>query len=408
MRIATVLAVVTFEVFLVGAGAATPDEARWETIQTHLKADRFEEALAAFREIEKTSTTNADLPAILLKIAVGFCRVNKDREAIPLFQEIIDQWPASSSALKADLEIGKAYYKLGDEEKMVQYYENAASSKPSPADPYGIACSEACRHLGDYYMKKHRWADSVKWWLRWEPNSWCGTCNLSMKADREDKILFCSVQMELESGRPERAIQRLEQVALSPGGGLNENLMVLLVDLCQKNGKLAELEYNLQAARQKPSGLTSYLEMLHQAEKGDYEPLWKQISHLNQHPFIHGVPLVARVLATQGERVKPFLMQKLKDAEADRKEGGDPLWILVLLGAIKAPETQDLVKPRIESEKNVHCLKDYFYALALLGTEKAYAVIRDHADHAADNRQAAAREVLERYPKPGSASLQLP
>lgn len=405
-----------FEAFLKKQpGGPEADELRWGIIESFLRSSRCEEALEVYRQMEKDAPSGTNLPGLLFRTGDWFCYIDRPRDGIHLLQEVIRRWPESGFVPMANLELGKAHEAMGQEAEMVACLEKAASAKPWPQEPrvsglnpYDVTV-EAGERLGEFYVKKGRWADGLRVWLNWKPHSWCGTCEESMLRQRALGILRCQTHLDIDAGHPLAAIKRLEEVALKPGsGGLDEDLLVLLVDLCQKNGNLAEVEAKLQP-KARPAGTSpSYFDMIHMAEKADFEPLWRQVGQHNQHPFIHGVPLAGRVLATQGDRVRPFLMQKLKDAQARLPEAGDTVWVIVLLGGIQAPETKDLAMKGIESEGNVHCLKDYFYALALMGTDEAYAVIRRHAEQSTDNLQTAAQEVLKRYAKPGSASLRLP
>jgi hypothetical protein len=58
-----------------------------------------------------------------------------------------------------------------------------------------------------------------------------------------------------------------------------------------------------------------------------------------------------------------------------------------------------LIEQRMNSEANVWCLTDYCYALALLGTEEAYAIIRRLAAGPEGNHRTAAETMLKRYPQ---------
>jgi tetratricopeptide (TPR) repeat protein len=390
---------------------AVADEAgvdRWADVNAQLKDAHLPEALAAYRVVEKAGAPEAELASNLYWIAERFRMVKKDADAMSLYKEVAERWPATASGPRAVLAIGEIIGQQGDEAKMIELYEKAAGTPLAANDLYGYGQSGACSRLALLYEKKGKWAEALKWWTQWNPRSWCGTCNSSENALRLNHMLLCNVEMDLERKRPLEAIKRLEAAALAKGGGISEGLMVRMVDLCRENGELEDLNAKVKAAGDAPevSALARYLEMLRLAEKGDYEPLWREVAGLEEHPESSGMPLVARVLAGQGEKVTPFLVQKLKDSVQVRERAWEPLWVLAILGYSKAPETLDLAKERIKAEGNVWGLRDIFYALALLGTEEAYVVIRDNAENATGNHKTAAEQILKIYPKPGSLNTE--
>ena len=109
-----------------------------------------------------------------------------------------------------------------------------------------------------------------------------------------------------------------------------------------------------------------------------------------------GMENSARILIT-----RPFAVRKMRGKERD------PLWASVLLARMKAPDTLRLVRANVWAEADRQRLRDYFYALALLGSDEAYAFLKHYADRGKGNRQIMAAQMLERYPKPGDAAREL-
>ena len=66
---------------------------------------------------------------------------------------------------------------------------------------------------------------------------------------------------------------------------------------------------------------------------------------------------------------------------------------------MRAPEILPVLKEKVRTVGNFHQLCDYFYALALLGTDEAYAMIEHYAREGNNNQKVAAQKTLERYPR---------
>lgn len=136
-----------------------------------------------------------------------------------------------------------------------------------------------------------------------------------------------------------------------------------------------------------------YLQMLELAAAEDAEGLW---GYLRRHPFAE----YERVLRfKQAADLLVGIPQAAMPLARSKRRAGD-YWAVFLLARMQAPGIMDTIKRGVATEENVDVLADYFYALAVLGTQEAYAIITDHAENSEGARQTAAQRVLEEYPLP--------
>jgi len=384
------------------------DEARQGIVRTYLATGQTDEALQAARDLEKEAHPGADLSPALFDISRGYFQAENYEKSLALLKEIAGRYPKSATASMAYVGMGEVYEKLGQEKKAVEAYTTAATLKAVETRTSIMDASNtqnrAHEWLGAYYVRKQNWAEALKWWQSWKPSSWCGTCSASMESRRTYHIALCLKNL----GYIDEALKTLEPVVFGEDwGGCDPKVASLFVDLYRSRGQLGALESRLQKAVQhsKYAGgakiAMEYVAMIRMAERGDPEGLWK---HLTGRPFVGSsakppwdASRAADLLVSIPDQAKPLALKKMAG------EGTDPLWAAVLLARMKAPETLACVKEKIEAETNCWILQDYFYALALLGTEEAYATLRHYAEHGVDNRKVMAQKMLERYPAPGDA-----
>jgi len=324
-------------------------------------------------------------------------------EALALLKQIAADHPNSPTASLAHLTMAEAYQKTGDEEKMVACWKKAATFRPSDTDPRirtaDRSASIAQERLAGYYMKRNDWPEAVKWWEAWQPVGWCGTGLAASHAHRTCKIAVCKMKM----GREDEGMEMLEQAILTRqyecSGSMD--IPLLLVDTHHRRGTLNEVETKLKplADPRKNAGAAvaiEYMRMLRMAESKDVAGLWKSLD-FGSHPYPgddwKSVKLTA-FLVSLGDAARPFLMDRVRE-----KIRSGRLWAFVILARMKAVEITPLLRERIKAEPNVHILKDYFYALALLGTDEARAVIEHHAREGTGNHQMAAQQILNAFPK---------
>lgn len=383
------------------------DEARHGLVQTHLAERQIEEALQVLRELEKQSPEGSDLSPPLFDISRAHFAEKSFDKALAILQEIVQRYPGGGTASMAWLGMGEVYEKLGQEAQMVEAYKNAAAA-PSAETQTNIMDASDTRNrahqwLGTYYMmKKQDWPEALKWWGTWEPRSWCGTCAASMNSRKAHSIAVCLVKM----GKADEALKTLEPMVFEDKFFCGADIAILLVDLYRDRGKLGEVEARLQKARECFGAklASEYVALIRMAEKGDAEGLWK---HLQGSPSQKDPPswqpgVAARLLVSIPEKAKPFALKQMDAGERN------PLWASAILARMKAPETLALVRAKVQGEENSWQLQEYLYALALLGTEEAYAQLRDYAARGEGNRQITAKQMLERYPNPGDAARDWP
>jgi tetratricopeptide (TPR) repeat protein len=111
------------------------------------------------------------------------------------YADIVDSCPDGPRAAGAKLDLARAHGARGEEEKMAALLKEVAALPPANTQ-YGImdasnTRNHAHRALADYYMRKKDWQEALKWWQRWKPDSWCGTCAEAMREQREENIATC-------------------------------------------------------------------------------------------------------------------------------------------------------------------------------------------------------------------------
>jgi hypothetical protein len=153
--------------------------------------------------------------------------------------------------------------------------------------------------------------------------------------------------------------------------------MVLLVKAAQQKNDLDGLEKKLRQQlpkeREGRRYALEYLELVRLAGRRDLAGLW---AYLHGRPFGdgHHPPRdwrdreAAELLVGLGEAAWPFLVAKA------RQQDEGHLWACVLLARLKAPEALAILKERIASGGPGY---DYYYALALLETNEAAALMKE-------------------------------
>ena len=180
-------------------GVIEAHEARKGIVQSYLKAEQTAEADRALRELEKTAPEGTEFAEQLFAIAQAHFTAADYQKALAYLQEIVERFPQSRFAPLAQLGMGEAYEKTGDEEKMVAAYMKAAGLPRSPTSTNVMDASDshnrANERLARYYMDKQDWAEALRWWIHWKPSSWCGTCQQSMEARRAESIAICLLHL---------------------------------------------------------------------------------------------------------------------------------------------------------------------------------------------------------------------
>src|SRR6185436_8258558 len=54
---------------------------------------------------------------------------------------------------------------------------------------------EAIKKIGRYHLQKADYNKARDAFTRWKPSSWCGTCLMSMQAQRQHLILVCRLHL---------------------------------------------------------------------------------------------------------------------------------------------------------------------------------------------------------------------
>jgi tetratricopeptide (TPR) repeat protein len=89
--------------------------------------------------------------------------------------------------------------KRGDERAMLGYLEEALKARAAPTGRNLMDTldtrQEATLRLARHYRDKGDFKKALDYFTRWEPQSWCGTCLASMRAEREQEIILCQLRL---------------------------------------------------------------------------------------------------------------------------------------------------------------------------------------------------------------------
>jgi len=97
------------------------------------------------------------------------------------------------------LGLSEVAQKRGDERAMLGYLEEAIKTPPA-ATARNIMDTldtrqEATIRMARHYRDKGDFKKALDYFTRWEPKSWCGTCLMQMRADRDRQIALCRLQL---------------------------------------------------------------------------------------------------------------------------------------------------------------------------------------------------------------------
>ena len=100
-----------------------------------------------------------------------------------------------------------------------------------------------------------------------------------------------------------------------------------------------------------------------------------------------------RLMLSIPEAAKPYAIASL--------ELGTPgnQWASVLLARMNAPELVPILTKKVATETDASALADYFYALALMGTDEAYGILEHYAAQGTGSHRSAAQRVLKQHPR---------
>lgn len=380
-------------------------EARRGLVQTYLVERNTGAALEAVRGLQNELAKDTDLSQPFFDISRAYFAEEKYERSLTILRENVERYPGGAATPMAWIGLGETYGKLGREAEMVEAYRTAAG-EPSIETRTSIMDASSTRNrahewLGAYYTRKENWKEALKWWRAWKPRSSCGTCAASMRGRRTHGIVHCLLKL----GRKDEAIKTIEASIFAPRLGSSRRLAVMLVDLYREKGQLDVLAKKVKRAIKNRPGARiarDYIALLRMADRGDVKGLW---AHLEGDPFHHvrgtGLPAQAsRLLAGIPDKAIPYAVQKMASPD-------DSMWASVVLARMKAPDTLRLVRTWVAGEEGYSRLRTYLFALAVLGTDDAYDLLKSYAEHGTGGHRAAAAEILKLYPKPGDAAKKL-
>jgi hypothetical protein len=139
----------------------------------------------------------------------------------------------------------------GDERLMISYLEEATKlpavpTKRSLMDTLDTR-QEAFIRLARHYRNKGDLKKALDYYTRWEPQSWCGTCLNSMRAERRDEILLCQLRLAYYAAAVRDRLRQLRK-----RGVLDEFDARLLTHFYRQAGQLGDLRHLLDKCEKFP------------------------------------------------------------------------------------------------------------------------------------------------------------
>lgn len=364
-------------------------------VRTYTEIDGPDAGLAALRELEKQSPPDTDFSLGLSNLAEAYRQAKRPDQAIALVDEIVRRHPKSVTAARAFRKMAAIHKEAHDEPKMLAALENAAACLPpdQPLDIWdGCQRSFVYEELADYHVAKKNWTEGLRWSKAWKVQTGCGNCDGADLATRRGYIALCQAAL----GRADDALKSMEGVGSRRLG----KAAVMLVDTFRERRALDELLPKLTAAAKsdKPDGARialRYIELLRLVDAKDIVGLWKTLDTRDlpsddEEWLKDEVPVLAGDL---GQTAKSFLLEALAG-------GAHKDQALFALARMKAPEVLPILLERAKTEKEAYQLQPTFTALALFGSDEAYAAIERYAQEGTEPQKNAAREVLYQHPKP--------
>ena len=204
----------------------------------HIRKHSADETLLETRKLIATRP-GQDLSRALFAVSTHHFNKGEYERSLALLQEIHDTFPNSVIRARAQLGIGEVYEKLGDEDAMVAAYK-AVIDMPREETQFGVMDSGdthnvAIERLGNHYLKKRDFAESLVYWKRWQPGSWCGTCLAQMEDRKRRMMALCHLHLK----QPQAAFELLKKVESRLDYWVISDLM--LVVMHQRSGQLDEL-----------------------------------------------------------------------------------------------------------------------------------------------------------------------
>jgi tetratricopeptide (TPR) repeat protein len=370
--------------------------ARAGIVRTWLDIEGPEAALAALRDLEKQAPAGTDFSRALFEVACAYQQAGRPDRAVVVLEEIVRRHPGGMTAARALRQTSKVWREAGDETKMIAALRDAAALLPADRPMTledGCVRSFACEDLADYYIAKKDWAEALKWSQAWKPQTGCANCDVADRWQRRGYIALAQAAL----GRSDEALKMMEKV---DDWEMLGRAAVMLVDTCAERGALAELVPKLEAAAQSDRGegariALRYVELLRLKQARDVAALWKTMDE-------EGLPFselkwleeeVPALVAELGGPAREFFMDEVARGTRHEDEA------VTALARMKSPEVLRLLVGRAKRETGESSLRKTLTALAIFGTDEAYAVIREVEQAGSEEQKNVAREVLWEHPR---------
>jgi hypothetical protein len=141
---------------------------------------------------------------------------------------------------RAVLGLSEVAKERGDERAMLGYLEEALKVKAAPTGRNLMDTldtrQEAFMRLGRHYRDEGDFNKALDYFIRWEPHSWCGTCQFELQMERWREITLC----ELHLG-DHAVVVRASLLGLQEDGGLTGFDSRVLYSLYSDAGQLDDL-----------------------------------------------------------------------------------------------------------------------------------------------------------------------
>jgi tetratricopeptide (TPR) repeat protein len=347
----------------------------------------------------------------LFELGRQYSSGRQPRNALETYERILALFPVGTTAAAALIGLGSAHADLGEDEKMVAAYKQAAaqpSDDPRRWTIHSGAQARAHEILGRHYMARGEWAEALKWLEAWRPTSWCGTCAAGTANRRTASIILCLQQL----GRHEEAARRAWKTLTADSSVPAGEVAWQLFQMYRAAEQLDDLEKMLDAFQKAKLREWQDTDLLQRLQRVQLETLLptrplREMLRLNQlvmdgdlgalmqaaqkcnwgrtrvfEDHAHGgdwrCKAAAELLVTLG---KPAIDQ-IRQALARRH--GNVSWLIYALGRSPEPEALEILV-ELRKRPPAHDIENVYFALIMKGAE-GLAVLQQVMDTATDRQ----------------------
>jgi len=174
-----------------------------QAIDYLIRANKPQEALLWIRNFQKTGS-RPGLELALFSTATAFYRTENYGQSIQLLNEAFALAKGTTLASRIMLGLSESHGAAGNKGQEETWLRKCAAYEQTEETGRSLMDTDntrsvAIQRLGKLYAEREEWAKSLACWLAWKPESWCGTCAMSMSKERYEQIEKCRKKLNISS-----------------------------------------------------------------------------------------------------------------------------------------------------------------------------------------------------------------